>query len=132
MALHTPSSRRSTKDSYLGKVIAGRYRLEARLGEGGMGVVYRARDTRLGRTVALKVLPQALSLDAEARARLEAEARAASALDHPNVCTVHALEETDDGRLVLVLAHYEGETHKARLARGPLPPGEAAHVLIEA
>lgn len=109
----------------------GRYVVEEEIGRGGMGVVYRARDERLGRSVALKVLPRALSDDPEARARLEAEARAASALDHPHVCTVHALEEAADGRLALVLAHYEGETLKARLRRGPLAPEAAGRILRE-
>ena len=109
----------------------GPYRITGELGRGGMGVVVRARDERLGRDVALKFLPRALSADPEARARLLAEARAASALDHPNVCTVHGVEEIEDGQLVLVLACYEGETLKARLARGPLPVEEAERITRE-
>jgi serine/threonine-protein kinase len=106
----------------------GAYRLVAEIGRGGMGVVYRAEDTRLGRAVALKFLPAALGTDREARDRLVAEARAASALDHPNVCTVHDIGETEGGQLYLVLAHYEGETLKERLGAGPLSAEEAARV----
>src|SRR5574338_1706721 len=74
------------------------YEIEERLGAGGMGVVYRARDRRLGRTVALKFLPPALSADATAKRRFLTEARAAAALQHANVCTVHEIGETGEGQ----------------------------------
>ena len=106
----------------------GRYEIESEVGRGGMGVVFRARDIRLGRPVALKLLPPWLSGDAAAVERFAAEARAVSALDHPNIATLHAIEETDDGALCLVMALYEGETLKERLERGPLQPADALDV----
>ena len=97
------------------------YQVLARLGGGGMGVVYQARDLRLDRLVALKVLPPDLTRDAEAKARFMQEAKAASGLDHPNICTIHEIDETPDGQLFLVMAYYAGETLKQAIARGPLP-----------
>ena len=90
----------------------GPYQIVSQLGSGGMGVVYRARDPRLKRTVAIKLLPADLTKDATAKQRFLQEAQAASALDHPNICTIHEINETDDGQLYLVMAHYEGETIK--------------------
>lgn len=99
------------------------------LGAGGMGVVYRARDTRLGRDVALKFLLPHYSLDAAAKARFLREARAAAALDHPHLCTIYDVRESEEGRLFLAMALYAGETLKARLARdGPLPLAEALSI----
>ncbi len=93
-----------------------------------MGVVYRARDLKLGRVVALKFLPPGLIREAEAKRRFVQEARAASALDHPNICTVHEIDETADGQLFIALACYNGETLKKKIARGPLPPGTALEI----
>ena len=101
------------------------YEVLDRLGGGGMGVVYRARDTRLSRTVALKFLPPHLSVDNQARQRFIIEAKAASALDHPNLCTIHEIGENEQGELYIAMACYEGETLKEKIARGPLPPEEA-------
>ncbi len=99
------------------------------LGAGGMGVVYRAQDTRLGRAVALKFLLPQYSLDPAAKERFLQEGRSAAALDHPNLCTIHEVGETDDGRLFLAMPLYPGETLKARLTRdGPLPPTEAVEI----
>ncbi len=106
----------------------GHYRLLEPLGGGGMGVVYRAEDTHLGRTVALKLLPPELVRDPVAKARFFQEARAASALEHPNVCTVYDAGEADDGRLWLAMPCYDGETLRSRLERGPLPVDEAVDV----
>src|SRR5512140_3761434 len=100
------------------------YRILAKLGEGGMGEVYEAEDLRLGRHVALKFLPRHLTSDHQARARLESEARAASALDHPNICTIHDIEECSDGQLVLTMGFCDGESLKSRLARGRLGESE--------
>ena len=92
------------------------------LGAGGMGVVYRAEDLHLGRAVALKFLLPHLGLDASAKTRFMREAHAAAALDHPNLCTIHEVGESQDGRLFLAMALYPGETLKDRLLReGPLP-----------
>lgn len=109
----------------------GRYRLEEELGRGAMGVVYRAEDMRLGRHVALKFLSSALSADMQACARLDREARAVSALDHPNICTLYEIGEADDGRLYLALACYDGETLAERLERGPLAPDDAAQIAAQ-
>ena len=99
------------------------------IGAGGMGVVYRAEDTRLGRTVALKFLLPHLSLDPSAKARFLREGRSAAALDHPNLCSIHEVGESEDGRLFLAMALYPGETLKTRLARdGPPPVGEALEI----
>jgi len=107
------------------------YRIVELLGAGGMGVVYKAEDTRLKRAVALKFLPFSLLQDAEAKERLIHEAQAASALDHPNICTIHEIEETADGELFLAMAYYEGETLKDRIARGPLPLDEALDDMMQ-
>ena len=101
------------------------YLIQEKLGGGGMGVVYKAHDTKLDRSVALKFLPPHLSLNDEAKARFTHEAKAASALDHVNICTIHDIGQTDDGRLFIAMAYYAGETLKAKIARGPLPLDEA-------
>jgi serine/threonine protein kinase len=105
-----------------------RYRILGPIGIGGMGVVYRAEDIRLRRMVALKFLPPALTPNPRAKARFLNEARAASALDHPNLCTIHEIDETDDGELFLVMAYYDGETLEAKLRRGPLPVARAIEI----
>ncbi len=93
-----------------------------------MGVVYRAEDTRLKRTVALKFLPHEVSDDPNAKERFLREAQAASRLDHPNICTVHEIGETAGGQLYIVMTFYRGETLKQRIARGPLGVSEAIDV----
>ncbi len=108
-------------NSLVGRLL-GPYRIVAPLGAGGMGEVYRAEDTRLGRSVAVKLLAEAVAADAQASTRFQREARAASALNHPHICTLHDVGESD-GRLFLVMEHLEGETLAARIARGPIPPG---------
>jgi dienelactone hydrolase len=107
------------------------YELIEQLGAGGMGVVYRAHDTRLKRTVALKFLSYSRAEDSDAKERLVQEAQAASALDHPNICTIHEIDETADGQLFVAMAYYDGETLRERTARGPLPIEEALDIVTQ-
>jgi serine/threonine protein kinase/tetratricopeptide (TPR) repeat protein len=113
-----------------GHVVA-HYEILEKLGEGGMGVVYRARDTHLDRVVALKFLPARLSLDEEAKQRFVQEAKAASALDHANICTIHDIAETDDGELYIVMAFYDGQTLRERLAAGGMSSEEAVEIGVQ-
>jgi tetratricopeptide (TPR) repeat protein len=114
-----------------GATVAGKYRVGRKLGAGGMGVVYEAEDLRLHRTVALKFLPAGLTADAEARERFIHEARTASSLDHPNICTIHDVDESEDGGLYIAMACYKGESLKDRIARGGLAPAEAIRIAAE-
>jgi Tol biopolymer transport system component len=104
--------------------LLGPYQILTPLGSGGMGEVYRARDRRLDRQVAIKVLPEDLTGSAQALERFQREARAASALNHPNICTVHDVGETSDHRQFMVMELLEGETLHQRLVRGALDIGQ--------
>jgi serine/threonine protein kinase len=108
----------------------GPYKIESPLGAGGMGEVYRARDTRLDRTVAVKVLSEHLSSNPDAKLRFEREARAISSLNHPNICTLHDIGH-QDGTDFLVMEFLDGETLADRLAKGPLPPQQVLSYGIE-
>lgn len=107
------------------------YKILEKLGEGGMGVVYKAQDTKLGRHVAIKFLPQHLIRDKDARKRFVQEAKAASALDHPNIGTIYEIDETPDGQTFIVMAFYEGETLEEKLERGAIDFQEASDILIQ-
>ena len=115
--------------SLVGRQI-GQYTVARQLGEGGMGVVYLAEDTRLGRLVAIKALTQAFAGDEQRRRRLHREARAAAALSHAGIATVYALEEIDDN-LYIVSEYVRGETLRKELASGPLPPGTVLNTAVE-
>ena len=105
----------------------GHYEILEPLGKGGMGEVYRARDRKLGRDVAIKVLPDALAGDAERLTRFQREARLLAALNHPNVASIHGLEESE-GTHYLVLELVEGQTLAERISRGPIPVPEAVAI----
>ncbi len=107
------------------------FRIGEPLGSGGMGVVYEAEDTQLGRSVALKFLAPELVRDPVSKARFLTEARAASALDHTNLCTILEAGESEDGLLFLAMPRYDGESLERRLTRGPLPVEEAAEIAVQ-
>ncbi|QJR37511.1 serine/threonine-protein kinase [Gemmatimonas groenlandica] len=107
------------------------YRIVSHLGHGGMGVVYEAFDARLQRPVALKFLSPHLTNDRHAQRRFETEARAAAALDHPNICTVSEIGTTDGGERFLVMPLYIGETLHERIARGPLAIPDAVEIAVQ-
>ena len=108
----------------------GPYEILSPAGAGGMGEVYRARDTRLGRIVAVKVLPSALAQNVELRRRLEQEARSISKLSHPHICTLYDIGD-HDGTVFLVLEYLEGETLDHRLRRGPLPSNQVVQYALQ-
>src|SRR5262245_11116012 len=107
----------------------GSYEIVAPAGAGGMGEVYRARDTRLGREVAIKVLPPSLATEPEFRERFQREARIISQLSHPNICTLYDVGE-DAGSAYLVMELLDGETLATRLQRGAVPIEEALRIAI--
>jgi serine/threonine-protein kinase len=116
-------------DPMLGRVVAGRYRLEARAGEGGMGVVYRARHVLIDRVVALKLIRPDLRGETHLRAWMLREARAANRVDHAHIIDIHDIGETEDGELYLVMEFLVGVALSAELARGPMPLGRGVDIL---
>ena len=120
-----PSGRRMSP----GQMLAGRFRILEFLAAGGMGEVYKAEDTRLDRLVALKFLPRELAEDGESLERLHREAKAASGLNHPNICTVYDFGQ-DGERAFIAMEYLEGETLSARIKRGPLPLDDALNISV--
>lgn len=113
-----------------GKTIS-HYRLLEKLGQGGMGVIYKAEDTKLKRHVALKFLPPDLTRDEEAKERFVNEAQAASALDHPNICTIYEIDEDEEGRMFIAMAYYKGETLQKKVSSGQLAVAEAVEIITQ-
>src|SRR5262245_3745169 len=117
-------------DPLVGRTVA-HYEVLGKLGGGGMGVVYTARNVRLGQIVALKFLPPQWSHDESAKQRFLREAQAASATNHRNICTIHDIETASDGQLFIVMAYYQGETLKQKLEAGALPVEEAVEIAAQ-
>jgi serine/threonine protein kinase len=114
----------------VGKTIS-HYKILEKLGGGGMGIVYKAQDLKLDRFVALKFLPPYLSTNEEEKQRFIQEAKAASALDHSNICTIFEIGETKEGQLFIAMAYYEGETLKAKISKRPLPLKEVVDIATQ-
>ncbi len=125
----TTRAQSTARDPYLGKVIAGRYRLEALLGEGGMGVVYRARHVLIERLVALKLIRPDLRGETHLRAWMLREARAANRVDHAHIVDIHDVGETDEGELYLVMEYLQGVALSGAIAKGQMPIARAVDVL---
>jgi serine/threonine protein kinase len=114
----------------IGSTIAGKYKILDELGRGGMGIVYKAEDTKLHRTVALKFLPPEMERDPITHKRFIREAQAAAALDHPNICTVYEVEEAE-GKTYIAMAYVEGQSLKKRLVSGPFSVEETLDIAIQ-
>ena len=131
MTIKTKTLQPAEASPLLGCTLVAKYKIIQELGKGGMGVVYKAEDTRLKRPVALKFLPADLTRDPEARERFAQEAQAASQIDHVNICAIHEIDETEDGRTFIVMAYYQGESVREKIKRGPLPLQEAIDIGIQ-
>lgn len=127
--MSTRDRKKKSDDPALGKVIAGRYRLEARIGEGGMGIVYRARHVLIDRVVAVKLIRPDLRGETHLRAWMLREARAANRVDHAHIIDIHDIGETDEGALYLVMEYLIGTPLSNELAKGPMPLGRAVDII---
>ena len=114
----------------IGKTIS-HYKILEKLGQGGMGVVYKALDTKLNRNVALKFLPSHFTQNESTRKRFTVEAQAASALDHPNICSIHEINETPDEQLYICMGYYKGVSLREKIKRGPIPLSEALNIIFQ-
>jgi tetratricopeptide (TPR) repeat protein/predicted Ser/Thr protein kinase len=126
----TKTFQTAAKELTKGTTFAGRYKLIKELGRGGMGVVYKAQDTKLKRTVALKFLPPELTHISEVKERFMREAQAAAALDHPNICTVHEIDEAE-GKIFISMTYVEGQSLKEKIEKGPLKLNEALGIALQ-
>jgi dienelactone hydrolase len=124
--LQTPGS-----ELTVGTILRSKYRVLGEVARGGMGVVYKAQDLKLERTVALKFLSPELTCEPEARERFVREAQAASELDHPNICTVFEIDETEGGQMYIAMAYYKGESLKEKIQRGALRIEEALDITLQ-
>jgi len=128
-AQRVPAAGGKPQDPMLGRVVAGRYRLEARAGEGGMGIVYRARHVLIDRVVALKLIRPDLRGETHLRAWMLREARAANRVDHAHIIDIHDIGETEEGELYLVMEYLVGTALSNELARGPMPLARGVDIL---
>jgi serine/threonine-protein kinase len=127
---HTKTLQTPARDLIKGKTFAGRYQIIEELGRGGMGVVYKAQDTKLKRTVALKFLPPELTHISEVKERFMREAQAAAALDHPHICTVYEFDEAEE-KTFISMAYIEGQSLKKKIDSGPLELDEALRIATQ-
>ncbi len=127
---HTRTILRPINEMVPGKILADKYKVIEVAGKGGMGIVYKAKDTKLKRNVALKFLPPELTKDKEAKERFVLEAQAAAALSHPNICTIHEINE-EEGKSFIVMEYVEGQSLKNKIDRGPIDIEEALDIAIQ-
>ena len=127
---HTHTILRPIDELAPGTELAGKYKIIDVVGKGGMGIVYQAEDIKLKRKVALKFLPPELTKDKEAKERFVIEAQAAAALSHPNICTIHEIDE-EEGKSFIAMEYVEGQTLKNKIDRGPIAVGEAVNISIQ-
>ena len=126
----TKTLKKPKKDQLKGKSILGRYKIIEKLGEGGMGIIYKARDTRLDRSVALKFLPPELTSNEEAKNRFIQEAKAAAALNHPHICTIYEIDEADE-QTFISMEYIKGQSLKDKLESGLLAIDEAKDIALQ-
>ena len=107
------------------------YKILEKLGQGGMGIIYKAKDENLKRFVALKFLPQNLTLDRNIVAQFMREAQTASSLDHQNICTIYEISETNDGRLYIAMAYYGGESLRKKIERSEISFHQARNIILQ-
>jgi serine/threonine protein kinase/dienelactone hydrolase len=127
---HTRTILRPIDELVPGKILADKYKIIEVVGKGGMGIVYRAEDTKLKRKVALKFLPPELMQNKEAKERFVLEAQSAAALSHPNICTIHEIDE-EDGRSFIAMEYVEGQSLRNKIDRGPIDIEEAMNIAIQ-
>jgi serine/threonine protein kinase/dienelactone hydrolase len=127
---HTRTILRPIDEIVPGTELAGKYKIIDVVGKGGMGIVYKAEDTKLKRNVALKFMPPELTKDKEAKDRFVIEAQAAAALSHPNICTIHEINE-EEGKSFIAMEYVEGQSLRNKIDRGPIEIGEAVDIAIQ-